>query len=299
MDVLSVAKSLADVAEKAIPEDVDGLCLDIGIPDKRPKIWVNRRLQEHRKRFTLAHEIGHIVIPWHSGSIVDQLDLEDPGERIEYYQLETEANRFAAELLMPDAWSTRICNESDNMASAMKTIAMVADVSAYAAALRVVQKGPPGHVMAAVVQGEIQWSNRTNGTRVRRPSRGLEIANLKSSACDEPHVVSFGRTDYFWWRQKESADVAPRPKQEWREILDDILTEIPDSQRAITKSRVIAIIGNAMKRTERGSDVGIIMQHCVEALSYRHDVYANVRAVLSHSRFMEYVLARAYERADG
>jgi len=60
------------------------------------KIFINRNDNILRQRFTLAHEIGHIVL--HQGrSVVDfRKNIEQPST-----PEEVEANRFAADLVMP------------------------------------------------------------------------------------------------------------------------------------------------------------------------------------------------------
>lgn len=62
--------------------EIDGFTLIT--PSARPMIFVNRRLTGDRLRFTLAHELGHIVMH------------KIPGPKIE-----DEANKFASEFLMP------------------------------------------------------------------------------------------------------------------------------------------------------------------------------------------------------
>lgn len=56
---------------------------------------------EARKRFTIAHEIGHYLLPGHgvdvSVCVTEQLDVA----REKVAQMEKEANRFASELLLP------------------------------------------------------------------------------------------------------------------------------------------------------------------------------------------------------
>lgn len=59
-----------------------------------------------RRNFTLAHEIGHILIPWHNGDLKcalkdDYINLK--GKRLIDTQ-EMEANLFASDFLMPPKW---------------------------------------------------------------------------------------------------------------------------------------------------------------------------------------------------
>ena len=55
-----------------------------------------------RWRFTAAHELGHFLIPSHKGNRqCTKDDLRETRRDTEYHRQETEANRFAAGLLMP------------------------------------------------------------------------------------------------------------------------------------------------------------------------------------------------------
>ena len=73
-------------------------------------IYINANDCAVRQRFTLAHEIGHAVL--HEGqNLIDyRSNLDTPGDT-----REAEANKFAAELLMPegafrDVWASRRAN---------------------------------------------------------------------------------------------------------------------------------------------------------------------------------------------
>ncbi len=75
-------------------------------------IWVNKSEPALRKRFTIAHEIGHAVLHPQVDVVDYRSNFEKPKDR-----KEIEANKFAAELLMPeeyfrDAWSRFRGNET-------------------------------------------------------------------------------------------------------------------------------------------------------------------------------------------
>ena len=74
------------------------------LPAKR-EIWLNAREAEEspgRRRFTLAHELGHWVCQVQEGKTAPvycrPVDVTEAADRA----LEREANVFAAELLMPE-----------------------------------------------------------------------------------------------------------------------------------------------------------------------------------------------------
>ncbi len=66
-------------------------------------IGINSTHSKARQRFTIAHEIGHLVL--HKGELfVDQtvrVNFRDKRSSLAEDQQEIEANKFAAELLMP------------------------------------------------------------------------------------------------------------------------------------------------------------------------------------------------------
>lgn len=82
------------------------------LKDSDLKIVLNSAIQyEPRKRFTLAHELGHIFISWHSDVTLCVTD----NEYSEHNKLdiqEHEANVFASEILMPTEWVKEMLTSS-------------------------------------------------------------------------------------------------------------------------------------------------------------------------------------------
>lgn len=98
-----IAKEIGLSVEEVDADKFDGALLRIsGLP--RGTVVLNKNVREHgRKLFTLAHEIGHYLLP-------DQQDQAGPCGRNDIGQWSTlmpapelRANRFAAEILMPEA----------------------------------------------------------------------------------------------------------------------------------------------------------------------------------------------------
>jgi Zn-dependent peptidase ImmA (M78 family) len=109
VEIDAIAETLADVEYASIPADCDAVVVASGRP--RPLIVVNRTRPPVRRRFSIAHEIGHLRIPWHAATTIAchadpasgvgaiEGDFSDP-----YRICEAEANRFASELLIPRRW---------------------------------------------------------------------------------------------------------------------------------------------------------------------------------------------------
>ena len=76
-------------------------------PDGRATIGVNALHPPNRRRFTIAHEIGHHLLHSDSATLfVDELmvHFRDAANTAKADPREMEANAFAAALLMPEDW---------------------------------------------------------------------------------------------------------------------------------------------------------------------------------------------------
>lgn len=104
--VENIAQQLGvHVMYSAFEDDVSGLLVRRGAS---AVIGVNSRQAEVRKRFTIAHEIGHLVM--HSAAGLEEVHV-DKAFRVQFRSAasstaedvaEIEANAFAAALLMPE-----------------------------------------------------------------------------------------------------------------------------------------------------------------------------------------------------
>ena len=134
----------------------DGWCL---FCEGRAVIRINTQLVKSRQRFTLAHELGHLLldIPSVIGeSFSDILRSDDVEER--------RVNEVAAELLIPQEIVKTVVSELPIVAAVLKRLAKQSHVSELAAALRIANLAPDlGLENASVVffEGDTvnwQWS---------------------------------------------------------------------------------------------------------------------------------------------
>lgn len=102
VDVEAVAKGLgANLVVEELEDDVSGFLLREG---NVTTIAVNRLHSGNRRRFTIAHECGHLLLHKNLGDRlwIDKAYLfRDSRSRTGEINEEIEANRFAAALLMP------------------------------------------------------------------------------------------------------------------------------------------------------------------------------------------------------
>ena len=123
----------AAVTLTQLPQGVAGLVLrELG----GVFIFANTRDVPQRQRFTLAHELGHVALGHdsHVDTTEALLDFRDPQE--------SEANRFAAEFLLPrhalmELWPAEKAPEDANTAIEVMRLAAKFGVSYRAATFRV------------------------------------------------------------------------------------------------------------------------------------------------------------------
>lgn len=93
--------------EELVTEGFEGMLMTN--PEKsQGVIFVKANANPQRRRFTIGHELGHYLLPWHrqvkfsctSENISDSSPASNSPRSIE---MEAEANTFASELLMPTA----------------------------------------------------------------------------------------------------------------------------------------------------------------------------------------------------
>jgi hypothetical protein len=298
IDVEELCGSFAELSFKNFPIEIDGLCLDLKLAGKRPKVWVAKSIPPVRQRFTLAHEIGHIIIPSHTGTIIDDIDAPRSREKSKYREMEAQANSFAAELLMPSAWVTGLAERAEHVAGLMHSIREIAQVSSPAAFLKAGKLGRPGYVGAQVRDGVIIRSLRTPKTNSKPPEVNTQIDRVQMPAALEPRTVNASDALYYWWQIRETLDDPGNELPAWRAILEDILVEIPAEFRPKARASVNAIIGLAIGKESKGAPVNRIYRRGMEGAQNRESESIWVKHVLTHDRFKDYVLSRSRERAN-
>lgn len=109
LDVCGISRPPVDVVELAVRIGVElryvykpGWSGAIQIVGDRPFIWVDASNHPLRRRFTIAHEIGHLFL--HGDRLLHQPTLVFRDEKFDDNEDERAATQFAAELLMPEEW---------------------------------------------------------------------------------------------------------------------------------------------------------------------------------------------------
>jgi Zn-dependent peptidase ImmA (M78 family) len=301
IDVVKLARKFATVRKLRFPSDidVDGVCLNLKRRRQLPVIIVNiARGSRERIRFTLAHELGHVIIPWHTGSIVDAIDIDQVQADLHYWTLEAEANRFAAELLMPAQWVMDIIEESSSPPDAIDRIARCAEVSRPAAMIRANAYQKPGLVHAQVQNRVVIASGRSKGTLASPPQPGTFI-NPRFLFPWTPHrwEAQIGNTYCFWWQFKGDILLPTENIGDWRLLLNEIINGIQIQENDVPKfkSKVNGIISYANSRMKTDRTPAKIFEACLERLHSKAEEDCLIRLMIEHPVFQRFLYARVLD----
>jgi Zn-dependent peptidase ImmA (M78 family) len=104
LDVLSIDLVPYEISDFSDSEELYNELKDsfgfLLIEEDRPTIYVNANQSLGRRRFTIAHEVGHYYLNHQNSNILKR----DPESSRGTNPQEIEANAFAAELLMPEEY---------------------------------------------------------------------------------------------------------------------------------------------------------------------------------------------------
>jgi Zn-dependent peptidase ImmA (M78 family) len=150
-------------------EMLDGLEGGLIVPEDKSEgaILVHKDRPETRKRYTIAHEIGHYVNPWHKSDSPEGFRCRPKDMAVERFapndpaaKMEVQANQFAAELLMPKAQVDQFLRglAGADIAHVIRMADNRFNVSREAAARRYVERHPEPVAVVFSKDGVIRYA---------------------------------------------------------------------------------------------------------------------------------------------
>ncbi len=293
VDVVKLAKQYGNLKYADIPFDIDGVAANLKKPGITPTIIVNKNRPKTRQRFTIAHEIGHVIIPWHMGTIFDITNVANPDGAIDYWEMEAEANAFATELLMPTSWIKTLIQNSHDIANLNECIAKKAEVSIIAATLRLRSVLPAGYIFIVYdATGNVSYSGRSDGTYATAPQRGLNKALVdKYEYAKEVYEFHSGREHYIWIKIPSEIELESTHQGDWREILEEIVTEISGTKEQKTKykQQLNGVLGYANGVICKGDyNEKSLCSICIQRLAGNDEL----SALTNHSKFNDFLSSK-------
>jgi hypothetical protein len=290
IDAKALAGKFADIIEENLPENVDAIVLHRSASMSRPQILLDPDRPPSRKLFTVAHEIGHLIIPWHVGTIACHIDRHLSFSNRLYAATEAEANRFASALLMPSDWVKMVVSTTSSNFDQIYDEFQKIGVSKIAATLRLVQFLPAGFIFAICDEyGSVDFAGSSPDTRAGAPERHQV---LDSSAFDRDASFRWSKKSIFWWRFSGYAAPSFNPNDtDAKTLLREIVSDADPGRQDKIYKQIMSITG-AANGTKQFKGEGELYNLFVQRFVGRTDID---QAVQVHPRLKEYLWKRAHE----
>lgn len=294
VDVRSLVEQHADLIARDFGSAVNCDAVVYGLHGAaRPLVALHLGRPWLRARFTLAHELGHMFLAWHGGTISchpDEVEAEaaDGSAEAAAQAQEHEADAFASRLLVPRRFVTELAGEPvPDMLKGLQR----AEVSADAGIRSLSNLLPPGYVFALLdpAARHVQTTYRSPGTRHVGLSQGtkLDSERLKAVVDDSGFTEHHGRP--IWWGTIIDTMDVPPGTADWKPLLltiaADVFPGLTPQDTRWTQINGVASNANSQARDESRETLAARIWQ-----AYR--LRADLRAMVGHPAFREFVLAR-------
>lgn len=229
------------VEECAWPFRCDGV---VDLSRQQPRIFVKAGVNPLRRRFTLAHEFGHVVLGWHLNSVVCEVEPDAPEtSAVPAGSQEGEASRFASRLLVPERFRRQITSDEPPIGELVERLAQTA-VSAAAALIAIKDSLPPGVVLRTPSLTRPIISEGT-GTGIRHLAQSGQWAELTRHVDDAGRHPLQGQPVFWYsaWR-KEPVPLDDDPR-DTTTLLRDLLAQaapVGADEEALRRS-IVGVVG--------------------------------------------------------
>jgi hypothetical protein len=295
-DVVQVAERFADVIDEDIPTHADVIVLHAPTPGARPRIVVDESLRSapERRRFAIAHGLGHVLLGWHAlGTPCDVATRPHELPVTVHDLVEGEANVFARELLAPSGWITGF-DAFERPAQLIRHVAERAGLAAMPAARAVAVLLAPGHVWAVTDSwGRVLDAGRSPGSTVRTPHAGEELdPTVWARHATERHRDELAGCAISVWRFDATAATRLPRDRSARDVARDIADDLAlgDDGAKVLVARVEGIAGWANEQLGTASLDGMR-----RVLDERARTVPELERVSAHPEYEALLAAKATE----
>jgi Zn-dependent peptidase ImmA (M78 family) len=244
-----------------------------------------------RTRFTLGHELGHLLLAWHGGTISCH-PHEDEGNDGQAPPTaptqEQEADAFASRLLVPRRFVASIAHDSVPTMLARLEVARVSNDAGIRSLANLL---PPGHVFALLDASGTTVRSWYTSAGSRNPGlrkRGqMDAAQLKS-LVDESGIVRHNGWPVWWGRTADYMEV-PDGTADWKPILRRILA---DAAPGVTPQDTVWNQINAVASNANSAARGKSKETTAARIHQSFRLRPDFRLIVAHPEFEDFVLAR-------
>ena len=299
----ALADQYCDIEHIIWPHDCDAIT--VGLDGKRPRVFLRRNnASRRRRRFTLGHELGHVILPWHFGSIAcipakASFDAKPLGPTstggltatTRTKEQEAEANRFAGALLLPRLF---LDSYADRAIGDVVEILNKADISAAAAILSLAQNLLPGFCFLIDEDYEELTLVRSSGTTIpayngRKPRE----VQLREKAHDFGETTVSGRRVLWFLLSSQENFTLPEDERSTPDLLLDSLVYMTDqSVVPVLIKRINGIVGGMLSKPERAQNKA----QALSILEHRFNSDPELQCLMELPDFRLYLRRKATER---
>jgi hypothetical protein len=299
VDVEGILNDRAEVEYDAFPAGVECDAVVLRKQGHRARVVINQRAHGNRIRFTIAHELGHIVLPWQIGTLFCHAKITyRPSDGL-VGEIEKDAHQFASELLVPEDWlRTRLPLTDPKpvlLSEALVEVAKTAQVSVIAAVLSAGRLMAPETLLVLTQDDLVTYAISAPGAKYLAPDKdsrfvaedyklvGAGLGRVTYANGKVLHVVHFHPTT------TPASSVLSTPA---KEILSEILQDLGaiGAERLKLQQVVAGVIGYANGLS--GQD------HPLSMLRQRFIGRSELRGIVTHPRFGEFLIQKAEELRD-
>jgi len=292
IDIRTVINSFAIVIEEHLPILADAILVNSPVKSSKPIVFLAAALDERRKSFTLAHELGHIVIPWHIGSFAcTPFDLDGSlnlSKYATYIELEREANRFAVQILMPRSFLATLIDDLGDPATVVEFLQR-SNISKVAASIRLIKLLPPGYMFVQLTSDhQIDKVSKSRDTFWELPEVGeLDYTSLESRGVGVHKFDGLNTLVWLNWNsvshERETIQIEETSLEIFARILDDV------GNYGNIQQRVAGVVGAAKNTALRtGVDLYTVLRE-------RFDNRDWFGEIIHHEDFDKFLLTKARE----
>lgn len=295
-DIMKLVEKKATIAFHTFPFKADGITVDI--KSDKPKIYINNAfgISPRRQRFTIAHELGHIFLPWHKGTIASDINEYSFSRHMMYREMEAEANRFASELLMPSNWINSVLDQNIPFKARVEKILQDAGVSLEAALIKIDNTCTQRRTIVVFFNDEC--IQEITGSKAKKFHFGEKtysdvvesIHSLNDVDEYEEFLINGKNFITFIIKDPDLDEFNRVDHRPWREILKQILAETDTQDYILSINATVPTPVN----TARREGITDLKEICaLVKLNYSHKTDLN--KAVNHYLFPVYIRKRVEE----
>ncbi|MFB7078804.1 ImmA/IrrE family metallo-endopeptidase [Streptomyces sp. NPDC056308] len=300
VDIASIASAFASVEECDWPANCDGVALNLS--EARPKIFLKKIQNRRRMRFTLAHELAHVLLPWHVETVHCNTDKgsEAEGDSPEKANVigvsqEYQANTFASHLLVPRRFLSGIAPGYVDVPDTLDSLER-ANVSAAAGVMALASHLPAGY--AFLVRGMSRMV-RSPGTEVTFSLNGSwpELRKSLAAKSERSGAVIHQEQQVEWFEFFDSSDRVTDVIDSRRsgEILETALSSfLSDREVSLVAKSITSKVGGVLSQRSDLSDANEIRM----LLAYKFQADGRYAHLLKDEEFQRYLTKRSAEISE-